>query len=350
MTGIFNNLFNSKEEFSAVAARQKTPEVKEKADKILNNDKIPNIWLLLLMMAFTFGLLLLFLWGGLKIFAKGSSDEIRYRSFYFGIGYIIFSLFALGSLGIFFLIRFASSCTEGGCDGSPSNDEMIKLNSEALYNNIEITALFIVWTASMIYHGLLNLEVFKPVWGGWIGWQQLLWLLNLLVITLYFLCSVYVAVFYDEDQINDLIRYLAPAQVARRISSRLQYVFIVLLGFYTYITSKANVTDKVGDALFAKTGDRNTLTNFVSRYDNTEKKLNFYKNIDWNKDKFIIQENGNINQDALKNALEKMNDVVTPKAKNYEPSFVLDSEYNKLGDNLKDMVKKVINDTKVIIE
>ena len=115
------------------------------------------------------------------------------------------------------------------------------------------------------------------------------------------------------------------------------------MGIFSFVTGSLSTMDTVGDAIFAKTGDRVSAKNFVARYDKVDKKLKFYKNIDWDANKFM--QNDTINKSKLEEALNEMNDVVTPEAKKYEPSFVLDELYMNLEEKMKAQVKEVINNT-----
>jgi hypothetical protein len=232
-------------------------------------------------------------------------------------------------------------------DTSSDNSINSDIVEELFLTNLECIGSFLMLSFCLIYYGYLNMEVFNIRWTWKTLFEQgkllpvLAWGLNLIFYIIYFTVSIYVQGFYNQNEINYLIKQLKITSFVRRISSRLQIIGFLLIGIYSYITGSINTSDEVADALFAKTGDRDSQKNFVSI------KNKFYKNIDWNKDIFMTNSN-TIDKDALKNALEKMNDVVTPEAKNYKPSFVLDSEYNKIGDELKIMVNEVINNTGVI--
>ena len=271
-------------------------------------------------------------------FVKLPFQKILYPLFL----YIVLVVFIIFILGIFLQTNYKIDN-----DSSDIADEL----EELLWTNLECIASFLMLFFYLFYHGYFNREVFinfeLQALFTLRGMRKLLpvlaWGLNLFFYIVYFTISIYVQTFYNQNQVNFIIKQLKFTSFARRISSRLQLVVFILMGIFSFVTGSLSTMDKVGDAIFAKTGDRVSKKNFVARYDKVDKKLKFYKNIDWDANEFM--QNGTINKNNLNKVLNEMNDVVTPEAKKYEPSFVLDELYMNLDNKMKAQVKEAINNT-----
>lgn len=265
----------------------------------------------------------------------------------FLLGGIVLLMYSVVAVAIIILLDNSLQRPDVRVQTDTSSDNSINSDivEELFLTNLECIGSFLMLSFYLIYYGYLNMEVFNIRWTWETLFEQgkllpvLAWGLNLIFYIIYFTVSIYVQGFYNQNEINYLMKQLKITSFVRRISSRLQIIGFLLIGIYSYITGSINTSDKVADALFAKTGDRDSQKNFVSI------KNKFYKNVGSTSD-FITTDKQTNEQTLdilkLKAALEKNNNVVTNDAQKYEPSFITEKEY---VDSVSGAIKKTVADT-----